>query len=101
MVRGLAAAVLLTTVTAGMVRAADAPAAFDKKCKTCHSVGGVGGPMAKTGGPLDGMGAKHDAAWIKEYIADPKAKNDKSKMPKVTLSPEDADAIANYVSSLK
>ncbi|MBI3785675.1 MAG: cytochrome c [Deltaproteobacteria bacterium] len=101
MVRALAGAVLLTTVVVGMARAADAPPIYDKKCKTCHSVGGVGGPMAKNGGPLDGIGAKHDAAWIKELIADPKSKNDKAKMPKVTLSPEDADAVANYVSSLK
>ncbi|HVM96895.1 MAG TPA: cytochrome c [Candidatus Acidoferrales bacterium] len=101
MIRELAAVALLTTVVVGTARAADAPGAFDKKCKMCHSVGGAGGPMAKNGGPLDGIGAKHDAEWFKGFLADPKSKNDKAKMPKVTLSPEEADAIVGYLTSLK
>jgi len=42
--------------------AVDASALYDKKCKSCHSLGGVAGPMAKVGGPLDGVGSKPDEA---------------------------------------
>jgi len=60
--------VLLATSTiflalSGTVWAADGAAVYEKKCKTCHSIAGAGGPMAKMGGPLDGVGAAHDTRW--------------------------------------
>ena len=92
---------VIGTVLAGAAWAADAPAAFDKKCKPCHSVAGAGGPMAKLGGPLDDAGAKHDEAWLRAYIADPKSKVPDAKMPKAQLSTEELDAIVKYVAGLK
>lgn len=77
--------------------AADGAAVYDKKCKACHSLGGVAGPMAKMGGPLDGVGAKHDEAWLKAYIADPKSKIPEAKMPKLNLPSEDTDAVVAYI----
>ena len=50
--------------------ALDASALYDKKCKSCHSLGGVAGPMAKVGGPLDGVGSKRDEAWLRAYFKD-------------------------------
>jgi cytochrome c2 len=86
---------------AGLARAADAPPAYDKKCKMCHSVGGQGGPMAKMGGALDGVGAKHDADWLRAFLADPKSKIEKAKMPKVALAADELEAIVNYLMTLK
>ena len=89
------------TLSATSAWSAEAPAIYDKKCKTCHSIGGVGGPMAKLGGPVDGVGAKRDEAWLREYLKDPKSKMPGAKMPKVTLSAEDTDAVVAYLLSLK
>jgi len=88
-------------VLSNAVWAVEGKDVYEKKCKTCHSIAGVAGPMAKMGGPLDGVGSKHDEAWIKEYIRDPKAKDPKSKMPKATLTDEELNAVAAYIASLK
>lgn len=89
-------------VLAGTVWAADGSAVYEKKCKACHSIAGVGGPMAKQlGGPLDGVGAKRDEAWLKEYLKDPKSKMPNAKMPKVSLSDEEFNAVVAYLLTLK
>ena len=80
--------------------AADGAAVYEKKCKMCHSVGGVGGPMAKNGGALDAVGAKGEA-YIKDYVKDPKSKKADSKMPKANLSDEELGAVATYLMGLK
>ncbi len=67
----------------------------------CHSIKGVGGKMAKTGGPLDGVGSKRDEAWLRAYFAEPKSKIPNAKMPKISLSKEDWDAVIQYMLSLK
>ena len=88
-------------ILSNAVWAADGKELYEKKCKACHSIGGVGGPMAKNGGPLDGVGSKMDEAALKAYIKDPKAKNPKAKMPKATLSDEELGAVAAYLGTLK
>ncbi len=92
---------LLVAMLAGTCWAADAPAVYGKKCKTCHSIAGVGGPMAKMGGTLDGVGAKHDEAWLKAYLENPKSKDPKSKMPAVKLTDEEMKEVVSYLSGLK
>ena len=91
----------MTVLLGGTALAADGAAIYDKKCKSCHSIGGVGGPMAKTGGPLDGVGAKRDEAWLRAYFADPKSKVENAKMPKMNLTKEEWDAEVAYMLSLK
>jgi nitric oxide reductase subunit C len=81
--------------------AVDGKQVYEQKCQTCHSIGGVGGKMAKLGGPLDGVGSKRDATWLKEYFHDPKSKIADSKMPKLKLTDEEWDAVTQYVLSLK
>jgi mono/diheme cytochrome c family protein len=100
----LLSAVMTTAVLfgpLGVAWSAEAPAVYGKKCKACHSIGGVGGPMAKLGGPLDGVGAKHDQAWLKAYLKDPKSKIPNAKMPKQNLPDEDVNALAAYLVTLK
>jgi len=74
---------------------------YDKKCKSCHSIAGVAGPMAKVGGPLDGVGAKRDEAWLRAYFKDPKSKLPDAKMPKMSLPDADWDALVAYMLTLK
>jgi mono/diheme cytochrome c family protein len=81
--------------------AADGAQIYEQKCKVCHSIGGVGGAMAKVGGPLDNVGATRDEAWLKAYMADPKSKMPDAKMPKLNLSPADLDAVTKYMLTLK
>jgi mono/diheme cytochrome c family protein len=73
-------------------------------CKVCHSIGGVGNAK----GPLDGIGSKLTAADIKEWLTNPKEQAAKAKATRTPpmisfklLPPEDLDALAAYVASLK
>jgi mono/diheme cytochrome c family protein len=97
--QSVVAVVLVACATAAW--AADGKQIYEQKCKTCHSIGGVGGPMAKVGGPLDDVGAKHDAEWLHAYFKDPKSKMPTSKMPKINMSDADWDAVTQYMLTLK
>jgi len=98
LLQGASVILLLASSTAW---AADGAAVYEKKCKTCHSIAGAGGPMAKMGGPLDGVAASHDEAWLRGYITDPKSKKADSKMPKVSLPDDDLTAVVSYLQSVK
>ena len=81
--------------------AADGKALYDAKCKSCHSIGGDGGPMASLGGSLDGVGSKRDATWLKAYFADPPSKIEGSKMPKMKLPDDEWQALIAYMLTLE
>jgi mono/diheme cytochrome c family protein len=75
------------------------------KCKTCHSIGGIGNPK----GALDGGTAK-TADDIKAWLRTPKEMAEKAKAarkpampayPKEKLSDADLDALTAYLLSLK
>jgi cytochrome c2 len=72
-----------------------------KKCINCHSLGTQKGPMVKLGGPLDGVGGKRDAAWLKGYLTDPKSQLANAKMPKTALTEKEIDDLVQYMLSLK
>jgi nitric oxide reductase subunit C len=76
-------------------------ALYDKQCKVCHSVKGEAGKMADKGGPLDGVGAKRDAKWLKGYLADPKSAIPDAKMPKMKLSEQQGDDLVAFLLTLK
>lgn len=95
----LGAAVLL--LAGSVVRAEDAKALYDKKCKTCHSLKGDAGKFADKGGALDGVGSKRDEAWLRAYFADPKSKIPDAKMPKLKLTPAEWDTLVAYMLTLK
>lgn len=94
-------ATTLALLLAGQAWAADGAAIYEKKCKVCHSIGGVAGPMAATGGALDDVGNKRDEAWLRAYFADPKSKIENAKMPKMNLTDEERNAVIKYMLSLK
>lgn len=97
---GVVAASLLGAA-GGVSHAVDGKEVYAQKCETCHSIHGVGGKMAKLGGPLDDVGSTRDAAWLKAYFQDPKSKLPDAKMPKLKLTDEEWDAVTQYMLSLK
>jgi mono/diheme cytochrome c family protein len=76
-------------------------ALYATRCKICHSIGGDSGKMADKGGPLDGVGTKRDAKWLKAYLADPKSQMPDAKMPKMNLSDQQLDDLVAYMLTLK
>ena len=96
---GIGLAMLVTTWS--LAAHAAAPESYDKKCKLCHSIKGEGGKQAQKGGPLDGVGAKRDAAWLEAYLRDPKSKMPDAKMPKLKYSDDELKALVDYMLSLK
>ncbi|HEX7408381.1 MAG TPA: c-type cytochrome [Candidatus Binatia bacterium] len=85
-----------------MAAAEDGKKDFEaKKCISCHSLGSQKGAMAKLGGPLDGVGGKRDAAWLKGYLTDPKSNMPNAKMPKQKLTEKEIDDLVQYMLSLK
>ena len=91
------AVILMLGMAAPALAGVDAQELYNRKCKVCHELKGVAGPKAKVGGKLDGVGAKHDAEWFKAYFADPKSKIPDSKMKKINLSPEEWDAMIQFM----
>jgi mono/diheme cytochrome c family protein len=71
------------------------------KCITCHTLNGKSGKMAKTGGPLDGVGSKRTADWMKKYLNEPTSVIKDAQMPKMELSGPDIDALVAYMVTLK
>jgi len=69
------------------------------KCSMCHQIAGEGGKM---GGPLDGVGAKRDAEWMKKYIKDPKSVEPGAKMKAYpSIADKDLDDLVAYLLTLK
>jgi mono/diheme cytochrome c family protein len=92
--------VVTLVLMAQPVWAVDVDQLYAKKCALCHSLEGKGGKKADLGGPLDGVGAKRDEAWLRAYMKDPKSKIDGAKMPKIKLSDEEFDAMVEKLLSL-
>jgi nitric oxide reductase subunit C len=95
------AVIVLMVVLSTPVWGIDGQEFYDKKCKVCHTLKGVSGPMAKVGGKLDGVGSKRDAAWLKSYLTDPKSVLPDAKMTKIKMTPEQLDAMVKFMSEQK
>jgi ubiquinol-cytochrome c reductase cytochrome b subunit len=66
-------------------------------CDACHQIEGVG---ATLGPALDGVGSRHDRAWLEKHFADPAGVTKGSIMPPYKFSPMDMDAICKYLLQL-
>jgi mono/diheme cytochrome c family protein len=99
----LTAVLVVLVASAGLAYggADEGKALYEKQCKVCHSVKGDAGKMGDKGGPLDGVGAKRDAKWLKAYLADPKSQMPDAKMPKMKLSDQQLDDLVAFLLTLK
>jgi cytochrome c2 len=100
----LAIALLFSVCSAPVLAdaAKDGEKVFEtNKCITCHTLNGKSGKMAKTGGPLDGVGSKRTADWMKKYLKDPASVVKDAQMPQMELSESDINALVAYMVTLK
>ncbi len=69
-----------------------------ESCMDCHLVAGMGG---NKGPRLDMVGAKREARWIADYLANPQKFRPDTEMPDFKqLTPEQRDAVAGFVAAL-
>ncbi len=66
-------------------------------CNSCHQIHGVGSTLAPA---LDGVGTRHDRAWLEKHFADPPSVSKDSIMPAYKFMPMDLDAICKYLLQL-
>jgi quinol-cytochrome oxidoreductase complex cytochrome b subunit/mono/diheme cytochrome c family protein len=66
-------------------------------CNSCHQIRGVGSTLAPA---LDGVGLRHDRAWLEKHFADPASVSKDSIMPPYKFAPMDLDAICKYLLQL-
>ena len=73
-----------------------ASAIFARYCIGCHTLDGDGG---REGPDLSGIGAKHDRATLRRWIADPEAVDPDAEMPAFDsrLTADELDSIAAYL----
>ena len=63
-------------------------------CNSCHRIHGVGSTLAPA---LDGVGLRHDRAWLEKHFANPASVSKDSIMPPYKFMPMDLDAICKYL----
>ena len=69
----------------------------DNHCNSCHQVAGVG---QKLGPALDGVGERHDRAWLEQHFRDPQGTSKGTIMPPYKFTAEDMDALCKYLLQL-
>jgi cytochrome c2 len=78
-------------------------------CGSCHTIEGVSGARGLVGPPLTGIGAREFVAGVlpntpenlMRWIRDPHAVDEKTAMPVLGVSSQDATDIASYLYSIK
>ncbi len=86
-----------------------ASAIFRYGCPACHTIQGIPGAHGLVGPPLTGIGdrmyvggvLRNTPENLMRWIQDPKAVDDKTAMPKLGVTPKDAQDIAAYLYSIK
>ncbi len=66
-------------------------------CNACHQINGVGSALAPA---LDGVGLRHDRAWLEKHFADPAGVTKGTIMPPYKFTAPDLDAICKYLLQL-
>lgn len=93
-----ASAATSPTLSESQIALSQPPKIFNQMCLACHALNGSGGT---TGPALDGIGSLRDTAYLVKWIKDPQSIKPASTMPKLPVSDEDIQAIADFLSTLK
>lgn len=76
----------------------DRPQIFNQLCIACHALGGEGGAV---GPALDGVGARRDRDYLKQWLVDPHAVKADARMPKLPLTDGQIDDLVAFLSHQK
>jgi cytochrome c2 len=71
---------------------------FKNKCQTCHALNGIGGLMGPELNYPKNITEYWKEADLKAFIQNPAAYRNGVKMPKLEISPKDADDLVKYLS---
>ena len=63
-------------------------------CGSCHKLNGVGDQL---GPVLNGVGERHDRAWIEQHFADPPKYSPDSIMPAFQFKPDELRLLTDYL----
>ena len=63
-------------------------------CGSCHKLNGVGDQL---GPVLNGVGERHDRAWIEQHFADPPKYSPDSIMPAFQFKPDELKLLTDYL----
>jgi cytochrome c oxidase subunit 2 len=81
----------------GTVAARGQAAFMANGCYGCHTIGGVGSPIASD---LSRIGRRYPEADLARWLRDPAAQKPTAHMPRLTLSDADVAALAAYLATL-
>lgn len=71
-----------------------------KLCNLCHTLAGEMGQLAHLGGPLDQLGTRRDASWLRGYLKSPTSVLPEAKMPRFELTDREITDLITYLLSL-
>ncbi|HZO85738.1 MAG TPA: c-type cytochrome [Verrucomicrobiae bacterium] len=72
------------------------------RCNKCHSEVKTGVPELAMDAPsFEGIGMRRNVAWMARWILNPKGERASAHMPKLARSPDEAEAMAAFLASLK
>ena len=94
-------AMVIESMLAGIVGQADDPGQkvyVQRKCNLCHTLNEVGAPIASN---LSDIGNGRDAKWLAQFLKNHQEAEPKSTTPKLKLSAEEAQSLAQYLAQLK
>lgn len=70
----------------------------EQGCYGCHMIEKYGTPIATD---LSHIGSKYNVAELTSWLKDPAAQKPTAHMPKIAMSPSEAQALAAYLGSLR
>jgi len=70
----------------------------ESNCVACHKIAGFSKQWVPN---LNGIGTKVNRAWIVSWLKDPKAYNPLSKMPNFHFTDEEANVLADFLTTFK
>jgi mono/diheme cytochrome c family protein len=70
----------------------------EQGCYGCHTVAGMGTPIAPD---LSRIGGKYPESYLQRWLRDPSVQKPTAHMPKIALTEAEVQALAAYLASLQ